>query len=136
MNYAALNDLEERFGRDELLGVAPGETPDTLDDSRLNTALDDASRVIDSYLRSRQPVPISPVPGVLVGAACDIARYKLYDDGVPDTVQDRYEATMKWLKDIGAGRASLGEDDTSVAPTGRVARRAGKSGFKWEQYVV
>lgn len=134
MNYATVDDLIERFGEDELLGVAHSETHDTLDETRVETALSDASRHIDSYLRLRRSVPVDPVPGVLVGACADIARFRLHDDHAPDEVSDRYKATIQWLKDIAAGKASLGEDDTTIAPVGRIVRRSGKSGFDWDAH--
>lgn len=136
MNYATQNDLIERFGEEELLGVAESEVHGTLDQSRVDAALSDASRHIDSYLRLRRSVPVDPVPGVLVGACADIARFKLHDDHAPDEVAERYKATIQWLKDIAAGKASLGEEDTSITGSGRVVRRAGKSGFDWDAHVV
>lgn len=134
MNYATINDLIERFGEDEILALAESEVHGTLDESRVETALSDASRHIDSYLRLRRSVPVEPVPGVLVGACADIARFKLHDDHAPDEVSERYKATIQWLKDIAAGKASLGEDDDSVASVGRVVRRSGRSGFDWDAH--
>lgn len=136
MKYATCNDLIKRFGEDELLGVAESETHGTLDKFRVETALSDASRHIDSYLRLRRSVPVDPVPDVLVGACADIARFKLHDDHAPEEVAKRYKATIAWLKDVAAGRASLGEDDTAITGSGRVVRRRGKSGLGWNEYVV
>ena len=135
MNYATKQDLIERFGEAELLGLAESETHDTLDDSRITTALADASRHIDSYIRMRRSVPVEPVPGVLVGACADIARFKLHDDHAPEEVADRYKATIAWLKDVAAGKASLGEEDTTITGVGRIVRRAGKSGFDWDAHA-
>jgi len=136
VNYATQNDLIERFGEEELLGVAESETDGTLDATRVETALSDASRHIDSYLRLRRSVPVDPVPDVLVGACADIARFSLHDDHAPDQVAERYKATIQWLKNVAAGKASLGEDDTTITGAGRIVRRAGKSGFDWDAHVV
>lgn len=136
MNYATINDLIERFGSDELEAIALSESHDTLDESRITTALADASRQIDSYLRLRHSVPLNPVAGVIVSACADIARFHLHDDHAPEAVKERYQATIRWLKDIAAGTASLGADDNTITGTGRVVRRSGKSGFDWDAHVA
>lgn len=136
MNYATEQDLIDRFGEAELLGIAESETHDTLNGSRINAALTDASRHIDSYLRMRRSVPVDPVPDVLIGACADIARFKLHDDHAPDEVAERYKATIQWLKDIAAGKAALGEEDATITSVGRIVRRAGKSGFDWGAHGV
>lgn len=136
MNYATVNDLVERFGEDEMIQNSPDETGEAIDAERVDTAIGDASRTIDSFLRMRRSVPVDPVPSVLIGACADIARFLLHDDHAPEAVKDRYKATIQWLKDIAAGKASLGEEDTTITGSGRVVRRAGKSGFDWDAHVV
>jgi len=138
MNYATADDLVTRFGLDEISQIAEPEDPGAADFdlARVDSALADATAQIDSYLRVRMTVPISPVPDVLRSAAADLARFKLHDDHAPEAVADRYRSTVQWLKDIAAGRASLGELDASITPTGRVARRAGLSAFDWDTHVV
>ncbi|MCR9089869.1 MAG: DUF1320 domain-containing protein [Proteobacteria bacterium] len=76
----------------------------------------DADGEIHSYLATRYAVPVDPAPSRLVAVALDIARYRLYDDAAPDTVQKRYEAAIKWLRDLAAGKAALTADDGSAIP--------------------
>ena len=121
MPYATPLDLEQRFGAAELIqqtdltgaGVA---NPDTL-----ARALDDASALIDGYLASRYPLPISTPPALLVTLCCDLARYALYIDAAPEVVEKRRDAAVATLRDIAAGRVALdvGQAGASTpAPSG------------------
>jgi phage gp36-like protein len=134
VQYAAQDDLVTRVGEDEVLQIAPNAAGDAIDEDRVTAALSDASRHIDSYLRRRRTVPVDPVPDVLIGACCDIARFNLHDDHVPDAVKDRYEATRAWLKAIANGTATLGDDGDTSTSVGRVVHRSGRSQYDWEAY--
>jgi len=135
MNYVTADDLIARFGQSELDDVA-GDGAGGLDAARIDTAAAAASRLIDSYLRQRMSVPVDPVPDVLVDAAADIARFKLHDDEPSDEIKERYKVTVAWLKDVVAGKASLGADDATTTPSGRVVHGQGRSGFDWGTHVV
>ena len=94
-----------------------------------DAAASGADGEIHSYLAIRYAVPVDPAPSRLVAVALDIARYRLYDDVVPEAVQARYDAATKWLRDIANGRAVLTADDgtpiheadDSVTPLAAVA---------------
>lgn len=135
MNYATVEDLTRRFGV-EIQQVAESKAEDPTDDSPLDAVLTDASRLIDSYLRLRHAVPIQPVPEVLVGVCCDIARFKLHDDHAGEEISGRYKTAIAWLRDVADGKATLGEDDTTATGVGRVVRRQGRSGFDWGAHSV
>lgn len=106
----------------------------------IGRALKDADDAINSYVSSRYSLPLTPVPPVLQRVACDLARYFLYDDQVTEVIQKRYDACIKLLADVAAGRVSLGSDDatgsqptTSSAPelttSARVWARSSAKGF-------
>jgi len=136
MNYAVVQDMIDRFGEGEVLDVADDGTG-AIDTAKVETAINSASRLIDTYLRQRgMTVPLDPAPDVVLDAAADIARFKLHDDEPSDSIKERYKSTIAWLKDVAAGRASLGAEDTTTAPAGRVVRREGKSGFDWGTHVA
>jgi phage gp36-like protein len=50
---------------------------------------------------------VSGTPVVLVRLAADMARYRLYDDGVPDTVRQRYEDAVSLLKRMASGEVQV-----------------------------
>lgn len=118
--YCGISDLQQRFDADELLDLAPLKTDATkLDMLRLSKACDDASEEIDSYAGRRYALPIKSCSAVLVGYACDIARYRLHTDRMPENVRKRYEDAIKWLGDVAAGRVVLvGADLISSASSG------------------
>lgn len=106
----------------------------------VNRALQDATDTINSYISSRYTVPLSSVPPVLERVASDLARYFLYDDQVTEVIKQRYDACIKLLGDVAAGRVSLGADGTtgeqpttSAAPelvtSDRVWARGAAKGF-------
>ena len=76
--------------------------------------LDEATAVIDSYLRSRYAVPLaSPYPSEVVRCCVALAAYSLiswrgYDPArTNETVRQRHEDALLWLRDVSAGRAAL-----------------------------
>lgn len=119
MPYTTRPLLEERFGRDELIQRTDKFQPYTgaVVDAVLSRAIADADAEIDGFVGARYALPLpDPVPPVLVPIACDIARYRLYDDAVPEIVRQRYEDAVSRLKDIAAGRLTLGIDPASATP--------------------
>lgn len=107
-----IQDLIDRFGKSELAqrtnrnDVFDG----TVDEVVIERAINDAEGELGSYLLptglvasrlgSIYYVPSLSTPDVLIAKACDIARYYLYDDGVTDIVQTRYDQAIKWLKQV------------------------------------
>lgn len=164
MTYATALNLLDRFGDREMAERAAPDDPavtaellrltveggdrsaytqaerDAADRAlaRMELRLADAAAQIDSYLTPNYPLPLA---AELVAASpleevnCDLARYALYDDRAPEFVTERYDRRVKWLRDVSAGRASLGPQDTATAtPTGQVRRRQGVSRIDWEAY--
>lgn len=108
MPYATLQDMIGRFGERELGQIAQGYALEVIDAERVERALADAEAEIDGYVGTRYPLPIDPVPALLTRAACDVARYRLYDDAAPDEVRRRYEDVARVLRHIADGTVSLG----------------------------
>lgn len=141
MAYAVRTDLRTRFSTEELLQltnrgqtvITTGMLDDGIDDADLSgysaaeqaeilravaiidAALADADAEIDPYLAPRYTLPLSSTPRVLTNHAADIARYRLHENVVPDAVRQRYQDAIRFLKDVAAGRASLGLDAAQEA---------------------
>lgn len=106
-------DLIDRFGEFELIQIT-NEKPrhdSVINEAVLQGAINDAVSEVASYLLSAGLVEIisagnvvylpSPeIPSDLKKKTCDIARYNLYDNGVIDVVQTRYDAAIKWLDKV------------------------------------
>lgn len=109
-NYVTQSDLESRFGVDELNSVADYDGDGTPDSSTVQAAIDDAEGTIDSYLSEQYETPLSTVPNVVANAAADLAFYQLQQarHSVWDSIRERKENILSWLKDISNGNAGLG----------------------------
>ncbi|MEP9350572.1 DUF1320 domain-containing protein [Xanthobacter sp. KR7-225] len=115
MSYATVDDMVSRFGALEMLrlSVADGSLPaadEPMPEARIAQALQDASLQIDSYLRIRYAVPVTPAPESLVRAACVLARYDLAHGGDREPSEQMRLArkeVREWLQGLGAGTASL-----------------------------
>lgn len=115
MPYATVNDLKVRYGQDviDLLDRnGDGEEDNDIGD----TAIAEASAEIDTLIASRYPVPLTSTVPWLQTACCDLARYRLYDDQVPEVVKDRRADVIKHLERIAKGVAELIDDEGKPVP--------------------
>jgi phage gp36-like protein len=137
MPYAIQSDLEQRYGADELTQLtdrAGAGVPDAIVVAR---SLADADAEINGYLASRYALPLATVPPVIVRIACDIARYRLWEDRASEEVRRRYEDARRLLESIAKGMVSLGLPEASAAPAlaavslgnARVMTRDGTGGY-------
>jgi phage gp36-like protein len=103
--YATTIDLT-RFG---LSGNAVADA----DPADLAAQLDAASSLADSYLRLHYALPIvAPYPVALVEAVARIAAFNVLSvrgynpEGDAGLLEGRYKAAIRWLEDVGAGKAA------------------------------
>ena len=116
MTYATLAEMITQFGEPELVQRTDRLGVGTVNTEVLDRALVDADSEIDSYLAGRYTLPLASAPVLLVRLAADIARYRLYDDGVPATVRQRYEDSVSLLKRLANGDVLLvGQAAAAVA---------------------
>lgn len=114
MAYAVLEDLEGRLTVGRLLVIAGVDTNDdgyndAADAGRIEKALSDASADADVLLNARYAMPLPTVPPALKNAVCDMAAYKLCDEGtISDLIKERNDKAEKLLSRIGSGNADLG----------------------------
>jgi len=104
--YATRTDLYR-------LGVAEGALAGVPADAQ-DQALEDNSRLADSYCRSRHTTPFaSPYPREIVRAVCVMAAWDLLavrgynPEAGGDSLMQRAEKAVLWLRDIGSGKAQL-----------------------------
>ncbi len=112
MSYATRQEMIDRFGEDELIQLTDRANPPAgvIDNNVLDAALADADAEIDGYLQARYSLPLASVPLSIKRLARDIARYYLYDDGVPAVVAERYKEATRTLERISSGVVQLGLD--------------------------
>ncbi len=83
MAYATIADMIDRFGESEMIRLS---TPDGADlvavvPDPIDRALDEASALIDTYLRRRYRMPLTVAPPEVRRACCILARYDLSTGG-------------------------------------------------------
>ncbi|WP_278369820.1 gp436 family protein [Vreelandella titanicae] len=109
MPYCTQADLVERFGENELLALARDETGTAIDTTVVERACDDAGGEIDGYVSAAgYTVPLANVTRIITAYACDITRYRLYDEHASDQVQRRYDDAVKFLVRVANGTVKLG----------------------------
>lgn len=135
MTYATRADLVERFGDAEICQMEH-------EGVNYEQILTDTDALINGYLARSYQVPLTNPSALLVGWACDIARYKIRSrtirgsDALSEDIRKRYEDVLKQLKDAADGLIVL---DLTVTPTDannattRVSGRADTAEFTKER---
>lgn len=131
MGYAATADLIARYGEEELIQLTDRLGDGVLDATVISQALADADALIDGHLAGRYTLPLSPVPAILVGYACDLARERLYKDAAPEIIVKRADDARKFLALAGQGKISLGPQPEPTAD-GVIQFTAGQKVFARE----
>jgi phage gp36-like protein len=128
--YVVKQDFIDRLGAPKLVQLTDRDSTGAVDEKRLTAAATAASDTIDSYASTIYPTPI-PEPNALVKKLCiDIATYEFAsdlfetDEGAYKIYRDRWQAALKLLADVRAGKAVLyvvEEPEASDAPADGVA---------------
>ncbi|MCE8027540.1 DUF1320 domain-containing protein [Halomonas daqingensis] len=130
MPYCTLADLVTRFSEGEILDLADDGTGE-VDQEVIDRAAEDAGGEIDGYVAAAgYSVPLSPVPRIVTAYACDIARYRLYDDRATDQVTKRYDDAIKFLKAVARGEVLLGLPAPAEESVGTAQFESGRNVFK------
>jgi phage gp36-like protein len=118
MIYATTADLESYLGSEAYLRLCDRDDSGAVDTSDIEEALDRASSLADSYIAKWIPAlqAAAAVPRLLVQHVCDIAVYLLGGNRATDKHRVRYEDALRWLREVQAGRASLGIPPLEVDP--------------------
>lgn len=119
MPYATKQDLIDRFGEAELLLLTDRTAAGVVDDEVLGLALADAEAEIDAFLGGRYQLPLVEVPPVLARVAADLTRYRLFAGNPTETVKQRYQDAVRFLRDLASGEAVLpGQSGVTQATAG------------------
>lgn len=111
MAYAAQSDLVPlRMTQDDLVQLTDDDNSGNIDAAVVTAALEEASGKVDSYCRSRYATPLQQSDDVK-GLTLDIGVYLLFsrrrEMTVGETVRQRYEDAISFLKDLATGKAQL-----------------------------
>jgi len=117
----------DRFGLTEMLRLSRPEDRDaeTVDEAVVIKAIEDATAVVDGYLRGRYRLPLQDAPKDIVRAVCHLARHDLADTGrsePSDHMVSARKEIMSWLGKLSSDAvridAPAAGSTTSEAKTG------------------
>ncbi len=115
MAYCTKTDLLGQIPEETLIQLTDDTGSGSEDDAAIAGAISDADAEIEAYCGENYTLPFDPVPVIIRKVSVDISIYNLYArrQGAPDDRAKRYDNAVKLLRDIAAGRVSLG----ASAPT-------------------
>ncbi len=118
--YCTQTHIERRIGIDDLVLLSDYDEDGDADAAVVAQAISHAQGDIDSYLAVKFSVPVSPVPAVLQKHCTTMAIYylQLGRDSVTENYRKAYDDIVKWLKDVVAGKASLGVEPAPAESSG------------------
>ncbi len=121
MSYIALDDLRKLVPEDALVQFTDDESLGTVDEARVDEAIESAQAEADGYLGIRYTVPLASPSEAVKAKVADIALYNLYSrtlQEMPEVRRDRYKAAVKWLEGVAKGTVSLGaaEEPSPATP--------------------
>lgn len=125
--FATKADMIARFGEREVIALTDREMTGIINDAVIAQGLQAADAEITGYLAGRYALPFPSVPAVLIGYACDIARYRLTGTDVTctDDIAARHTEAIRYLRSVAKGEISLGLDQTGAVVGGVVATGSG-----------
>lgn len=117
MAYATQDDLVPlRLTQKDLVELTDDAFTGEVNSDVVNAALEEASGRVESYCRQRYVTPLQQSDDVKA-LVLDITLYLLFsrrrETRVSDTVQQRFDQAIGFLKDISAGKASLDQPVTA-----------------------
>lgn len=115
MSYVTLQGLIDRYGETELIQLSDRTGAGVVDADVIDRAIADADAEIDAYLSGRMALPLASVPPLLARLAAALVRHSLYTVEAPEPVTQARTAAIALLRDIAAGRASLGPSADGAA---------------------
>jgi phage gp36-like protein len=123
--YATQTDLVPlRMSQKDLIELTDDANTGQVNTQIVAAALEEASGRVDSYCRARYVTPLQQSDTVK-SLTLDIAVYLLFsrrrETRISDTVQQRFQQAMDFLKDISSAKASLDQPATAQTPQGSLA---------------
>jgi phage gp36-like protein len=120
MAYAIQSDLVPlRMTAKDLIELTDDDNTGTINTAIVTAALEEASGRVESYCRMRYVTPLQQSDDVKA-LTLDIAVYLLFsrrrETTIGETVQQRFDQAISFLKDIAAAKASLDQPSTALQP--------------------
>lgn len=126
MAYCTQDDILKQLDEDVLIQLTDDAGFGSVDDDKVDRAIEMADEEIDSYLSVRYSLPFDTVPNRVRDLSVDIAIYKLYgrrDAETPEKRVTTYKDAIAFLEKIAAEKANLDvpdpadDDDSGIGVT-------------------
>ncbi len=120
MPYSTVDDIKKMLPEDLIVQLTDDEATGSINQGRVDEAIEQADAEIDSYCAGRYAVPFGTVPDIVKKLSVDISIYNLYSRLVrdmPEVRAERYRSAIKQLEAISKGKISLGVDPAPTAST-------------------
>lgn len=112
MSYATVAEFKAGIPHRDLVALTSlDDGTDTINDDRVQDALDDATAEIDSYIAKAVELPLADVPRILKTICRDLALHRLYVN-IGHSMEARKslrEDAIAFLKSVSRGDAALGD---------------------------
>lgn len=116
MSYTTQAAILSQIQYSDLIRLTDDNGTGDIDQTVLNSVIDAASALIDSYVGNIYDTTVSPVTPSISAMALDIACYMLYRRRlVPDeknNFTEMYNRRMNFLEKVNSGEMRLDKDDT------------------------
>ena len=121
--YSTLDDLLKIVSEQTLIELTDERLSEEIDDSIVQSAIEDADTIIDGYLGGRYTLPLGSVPKLIKKISVDIVIYTLYSrrliTDMPESITIRYKNATKLLEKIQTGKIMLGIETTHIPEGGK-----------------
>jgi phage gp36-like protein len=120
MPYCTIDDIKKVIPAAELIQLTDDSQTGEVDTDIVNAAIANADNLINGYLRAKYSLPLSEVPDLVKEFSVTLAKHWLYSrrwPELPDGLKDAYKNAFSMLKDINAGKLTLGIDETTTDTT-------------------
>lgn len=120
MSYCTLADIEKRrIATDTLIQLTDDDNLGVINATTVAGVIQDATILVEGYLRGRYALPLNPVPDLAASITADLAAWGCYalkpQFDIPDAIKDRRNTALALLARIQDGKMKLYEDTTAPA---------------------
>ena len=122
MSYCTIEDIKGQIPENILLVYTDDNGSGVVDEDKVAKAISSAEAEINSYVQTRYPVPVNPVPDILNKLAVDISIYNIvsrrgFDEQSGDKIfAERYKAAVKFLENVAKGVVLLSPKASEAKP--------------------